>query len=65
MAGERISPEVIPPACRFFREIIADPHLTGHDVGLVAKHTRECAQCERVIGQMIHEKIESNMQAEK
>ena len=65
MPGDIISSELIPPACRFFREIIADQHMTSHDLGLVARHTKECASCENVIGQMIHEKIESNMQAEK
>lgn len=64
MSGGIVSPGLVPPACRFFREVTADPGMTDHDFELVAKHTKECMDCENVIGQMFHEKIESNKQAD-
>lgn len=64
MSGEVVSSDLVPPACRFFREIIADSDMTEHDLSLVARHTKECKDCRTVIGQMINEKIESNKQAE-
>lgn len=61
MSGENIrSPDVILPACSFFREVIADSRLTKHDICIVAKHTRVCADCEDTIGQMLHEQIEKD-----
>ncbi len=64
MSGEWVSPDTVPPVCKFFRDVIADSELTEHDITVVAQHTRECAGCEATIGQMIHEKIQSNKQAE-
>jgi hypothetical protein len=61
---ELTSPDVVPPVCRFFRRIIADPYLTEHDLGIVAQHTKDCKGCEDEIGRMIHEKIKGNKQAD-
>jgi len=65
MPGEAKSTrDVIPPACHFFRRIIADPDLTVHDFKVVAEHTRHCAGCKDAVGQIIHERIEENRRAE-
>ena len=65
MSGEVIhSPDVVPPACRFFRETIADPDLTDHDINITSEHTRDCVSCKDTIGQMIYERIEENKRAE-
>lgn len=58
------SPDVVPPACRFFREIVTDPNLTDHDISIMAQHTKDCANCEDAIGRIIHDKIESNKRAD-
>jgi hypothetical protein len=57
MSDESISSTTIPPACRFFREIMADAQMTDHDLHIAMQHTKECKQCEDEIGEMIHRMI--------
>lgn len=42
--------------CNFYRGLIADPHLTDHDLHLVAEHMKICRDCQRVIGRMLRNK---------
>lgn len=63
MSDDAVSSVFFPPVCNFFRDIIAEPDFTEHDLHLAMRHTDVCESCQEVIGRLIHEKIE-NKQAE-